>query len=158
MASKKSPETEHTPELVSALAVDWFIQFKKHFSIAFQDECDLIPAHASDSDLQKAAMKAAIETLRDSGMPDEVLLDALGDILQEARAPAKEWTPALNQRRVELIDKDIQGEISFEEKIELSGLTRIMRQLVDTESNVPLKGAKALHKKLLEMERQEKPR
>lgn len=59
-----------------------------------------------------------------------------------------EWNASLNQRRFELIDKEIRGTLSPAEQIELAGLTRIMREQLETEDNLPLEGAKALLRKL----------
>jgi hypothetical protein len=58
---------------------------------------------------------------------------------------------ALNQRRFELIDKEIQGSLTPAEAIELAGLTRSMREHVDMEANLPMTGARTLHERLLQL-------
>ena len=63
-----------------------------------------------------------------------------------------EWTPELSQRRFELIDRQIQGTIKPEESVELAGLTQMMRDNVDTEANLPIQGARDLHRRLLDGE------
>ncbi len=57
----------------------------------------------------------------------------------------------LNQRRFELIDREIQETLAPAERVELTGLTRIMREQLESEANLPMEGAKALHRKLLEL-------
>ncbi len=54
----------------------------------------------------------------------------------------------MNKRRFELIDGDIQGTLSRAEQIELAGLTQLMREHVDSEVNLPLEGARKLHRLL----------
>lgn len=53
--------------------------------------------------------------------------------------------------------KEIQEALSPAEKIELAGLTGIMREHLDSEANVPMEGAKALHRKLLELAAEDEP-
>ena len=69
----------------------------------------------------------------------------------ERRSVGAAWSDALNQRRFALIDKEIQGSLTGTESIELAGLTRIMRDHVESEANLPMKGARALHRKLLKL-------
>lgn len=57
----------------------------------------------------------------------------------------------LNKRRFELIDSDIQGKITPEERLELAGLTQRMREHLDSEINLPFKGAQKLHRYLTEL-------
>jgi len=60
------------------------------------------------------------------------------------------WTAELNRRRFELIDRDIQGTLTPAEHFELAGLTKLMREQVESEENLPMDGARALHKFLLD--------
>jgi hypothetical protein len=59
------------------------------------------------------------------------------------------WNDELNAKRFELIDKGIQGSLTPAETIELAGLTRSMRDHVESDVNLPMTGARALHRKLL---------
>jgi hypothetical protein len=61
------------------------------------------------------------------------------------------WNSALNKRRFELIDMGIQGTLGPAERAELEGLTKIMREQLESELNLPMEGARALHRKLLEL-------
>jgi hypothetical protein len=85
-------------------------------------------------------------------MKFESVVELLGRVAVEWRALTGTWTDALNQRRFALIDKEIQGSLTPAESIELAGLTEIMRDHVESETNLPTKGARALHWKLLQLE------
>ena len=53
--------------------------------------------------------------------------------------------------------KEIQETLGPAERIELAGLTGIMREHLESEANVPMEGAKALHRKLLELAAEDEP-
>ena len=97
------------------------------------------------------------ETFLDSGIDSEVIAETVGRVLLEQRPRSIEWNSSLNQRRFELIDKEIQETLGPAERIELAGLTGIMREHLESEANVPMEGAKALHRKLLELAAEEEP-
>jgi hypothetical protein len=61
-----------------------------------------------------------------------------------------EWSDAKNERRCELIDKDIQGALRPEERRELESLTLQMRAHRQRVAPVPVDGAIRLHRQLLE--------
>lgn len=155
MGKEKPLEQETNSPLFSSHAADWLNAFKKHFSIAFQDATSNLPTGADDGELQKAAIAAMTNTLRDSGLSDEQMLVFLGEAFKNVRAKPIQWTPELNQRRIDLIDRDIAHSISFEEKVELAQLTNALRASVNTEENFPLQGARDLHAKLKAMEQKE---
>jgi hypothetical protein len=69
--------------------------------------------------------------------------------------PEATWSAESNRRRLALIDKQIQQSISLAEQLELARLTAQMRAQVDTEINLPLQGARAIHKRLLAVERKD---
>jgi len=139
----------------SSHAADWLNAFKKHFSIAFQDAASNLPSDVDDAELQKTAIAAMTNTLRDSGLSEDQMLVFLEEALRNVRSEAIEWTPKLNQRRIDLIDRDIAHSISFDEKVELAQLTNALRACVNTEENFPLEGARELHAKLKMMEQKE---
>jgi hypothetical protein len=123
---------------------DW----TRRFLDQFERHLGHTPAQAPDV----AMARAVLATYLESGVESEEALELLGQAALEAGSADVEWTDELNQRRLALIDKDIQGTLTPAEKVELAGLTRIMRQRVDTEANLPLQGARDLHRKLLELE------
>lgn len=64
------------------------------------------------------------------------------------------WSDELNERRIELIDKDIQGNITTEQRVELAELQRRAVAYRDRVAPLPIEGARRLHQQLLEMKRQ----
>ena len=66
-----------------------------------------------------------------------------------------EWNDAKNERRCELIDKDIQGTLSAAEGRELELLTQEMRIHRRAVAPIPLAGATRLHQQLLTKKRQQ---
>ena len=139
----------------SSHAADWLNAFKKHFSIAFQDAVSDLSSDAENLELQKAAIVAMTTTLRESGLSDDQLLVFLSEAFETVHVGAIEWTTELNQRRIELIDRDLANEISFDEKVELARLTNALRANVSTEEAFPMQGARELHAKLKAMEQKE---
>lgn len=154
---KEKPLEQGSPPTpsYSSDAADWLNAFKKHFSIAFQDATSSLPDQPDNEELQKAAIIAMTTTLRDSGLSDDQMLVFLSDAFEVVRAGTIEWTPELNQRRVELIDLDIANKISFDEKVELAKLTDALRSSVNNEKALPMAGARQLHAKLKAMEQKE---
>lgn len=65
------------------------------------------------------------------------------------------WDDNQNQRRCDLIDKQIDGTISDEEQFELLSLHARLRQHLDKIAPVPLEGARKLHAQLLEKKRKQ---
>ena len=65
-----------------------------------------------------------------------------------------DWSDELNERRIELIDKDIQGNITTEERVELAELQRKAVAYRDRVAPLPIEGARRLHQHLVEMKRQ----
>jgi hypothetical protein len=61
-----------------------------------------------------------------------------------------EWNDAKNERRCELIDKDIQGTLGAAERREFELLTQEMRVHRRAVAPIPLAGAIRLHQQLLE--------
>lgn len=98
-------------------------------------------------------MRAVKLTLRDSGADEDEIVNLFGRIAIEEKGPGKEamWNAELNKRRFELIDGDIQGTLSRDEQIELADLTHLMRQHVDSEANLPVDGARKLHRHLAKL-------
>lgn len=158
MASTKPHKSESVShgDSISERASDWIRLCIKHFELNLLDTSCSLPPNASDLDYRIAAIRAMFETLLDSGMDAELFAETVGRILIEERPGSIQWNSQLNQRRFELIDKEIQETLAPAERVELAGLTRIMREQLESEANLPMEGAKALHRKLLEMAAQEK--
>lgn len=135
-------------------ADDWLRQFVRHLELHFIDTSSALPVNVSLRDLQKATLWAVFQTLRDSSseIDDTAIVEMVGQVLMERKLPAVQWSPSLNQRRFELIDKEIQSTITLAEQIELAGLTHLMRAQLESEEALPLEGARMLHKRLLDLE------
>jgi hypothetical protein len=150
----KSHESEQlaSREAISADTDLWIRQFIKHFEVHVLDASRDLPPDASNSEAQLATARAILATYLDSGMEFESVLELLGRVTLEFRPVESAWSDALNQRRFALIDKEIQGSLTPAESIELAGLTRLMRDHVESEAYLPIEGARALHRKLLQFE------
>jgi hypothetical protein len=153
VTTRKSHEPEQpvSQETISAAADDWIRQFIKVFELHVLDASRALPPGSSVSDSQAATARAILATYLDSGMEFESVVELLGQVALGWRSGIIVWSEALNQRRFELIDKEIQGSLTPAESIELAGLTRSLRDHVESETNLPMKGARALHQKLLQL-------
>ena len=100
---------------------------------------------------QVATARAILATFHESGIEVESALELFGRVALEKTPGDFIWSDALNQRRFALIDKEIQGTLTAAESLELAGLTRMLREHVESETNLPLDGARALHRKLLQL-------
>jgi hypothetical protein len=67
----------------------------------------------------------------------------------------EDWSDERNRRRIDLIDKDIQGHITIEERAELAELQRQAVVYRDHIAPLPIEGARRLHRQLLERKRQQ---
>jgi hypothetical protein len=68
----------------------------------------------------------------------------------------EEWTSVKNHRRCDLIDRDIDGQLTPDERIELEDLTQQLRRYVDKVAPLPLEPLRKLHEQLLEKAAQTK--
>jgi hypothetical protein len=153
VTTRKLPESDppESRETFSADADIWIRKFIKQFEVHLLDASRHLPPDASVADSQVATARAILSTYLDSGMEYESAVELLAQAAVEWRSVDAVWNDASNQRRFALIDKEIQGELTPAEGIELAGLTRIMRHQVESETNLPMKGARALHRKLLQL-------
>ena len=154
MATRKPPESEppESRETISAEADRWIRQFIRQFESRVLDTSRHLPPDAGVSESQVATARAMLATYLDLGMEFEAARELLGQVAVESQSADVAWSDALNQRRFVLIDKEIQGALTPAESIELAGLTRIMREHVESETNLPMKGARSLHRKLLQLD------
>lgn len=60
------------------------------------------------------------------------------------------WTEAKNDRRCDLIDKEIEGTLTAAEAVELQGLQQAMLNYRRRVAPLPLEAARQLHQQLLE--------
>ena len=152
MVVRKQPESAAGE--VSESAHDWFRQFLKHLELFTVETGQDLPPDAEVTAYRVAAMRAVKLTLLDSGMAAEEILNLFGQVaLEDSNASVRlEWNAELNKRRFELIDGDIQGTLTPAEQIELTGLTKLMRDNVDSELNLPLEGARKLHQLLTDFD------
>ena len=65
------------------------------------------------------------------------------------------WTKARNSRRVELIDRQIEGSLSPEERVELDFLQQQFRAFRQQDAPLPIEKARELHGELLEKKRRQ---
>ena len=61
-----------------------------------------------------------------------------------------EWTSAKNQRRCDLIDREIDGQLTPDERVELEELQQELRRYVNKVAPLPLEPLRKLHQELLE--------
>jgi len=154
VTTTRSHESEQpvSQKAISADADFWIRQFIKHLELHFLDATRDLPPGADYSELQLATARAILGTYLDSGMELQSVMELFGRVAVEWRSVGVAWSDALNQRRFALIDRKIEGSLTPAESIELAGLTRIMRDHVESEANLPIEGVRALHRKLLQLE------
>ena len=90
-----------------------------------------------------------------SGLRQHLAEKIAKSLAAEQPAANGEWNDAKNERRCELIDKDIQGALSAAEGRELESLTQQMRAYRRAVARIPIAGATRLHQQLLEKKRQQ---
>lgn len=146
-----------SPEMISAEADLWIRHFvsllEEQFAIASQS----LTPDSSHFEYVVATIQAIMRTLHDSGSTTESVVKALGQVLGEPQSLPAEWTEELNQRRFALIDKQIQGTLTFEEKLDLARLTKIMRDNLDVELKLPTE-ALLRHGQMTDQQARDKPR
>ncbi|MCA9206277.1 MAG: hypothetical protein KDA59_24660, partial [Planctomycetales bacterium] len=149
--NKKQPDSNAG---LSEAANDWFRQFVKHLEIYLAETGQALRQDSDPADFCLAALRAVKLTLDDSGIGSDEIVDLLGRIAieQTERGEQPVWNAELNRRRFELIDVDIQGKLTPAEQVELAGLTHLMREHADADYNVPLEGARRLHRHLTQLQ------
>jgi len=154
---RRESESASRPGSIPDHANDWFQQFLGQLEENFADAGGSIPVDAPARVYQDATIRAMFRAMLDSGMDTDSVVESVGQVWMEGCLGFTEWNSALNQRRFALIDKEIQETITPAERVELAGLTRIMREQLESEANLPMEGAKALHRKLLKLAVKDKP-
>lgn len=98
-------------------------------------------------------MDMTIAAIYENGMlkpqqPLELAEGALVEVTISSPAATTSWSEDGEDRRRELIDKDIQGTITADELIELERLDRLANQYFDEIAPPPMDGARRLHDRL----------
>ncbi|MBM4088485.1 MAG: hypothetical protein FJ276_03530 [Planctomycetes bacterium] len=139
-------------ESVRADAIDWGSHFVKFLELEYTNAAARLSAEATWADYRRTMFHAVVAALRESGTnPDEIAqLLREGIPLDHDVDQSAGWTSECNARRIALIDKKIQQTLSEAEAAELDRLTARLRLHVDNEELVPMKGARRLHRQLLE--------
>lgn len=65
--------------------------------------------------------------------------------------PDRKWTPELNDRRCDLIDREFAAGLPAEEEIELADLTEEMERFIDRVAPIPLDEIRHEHRRLVEL-------
>jgi predicted DNA-binding antitoxin AbrB/MazE fold protein len=99
-------------------------------------------------------MNVTIAAIFENGMlkpqqPLELAEGAQVQVTINSASPATSWSEEGERRRRELIDKDIQGSITADERIELERLDRLANEYFDEISPPPMDGARRLHDRLM---------
>jgi len=154
VTTTRSHESEQpvSREAISADTDFWNRTFIKLFEEQLLDASRDLPGDAGVSESQAVTARAIVATFLESGMKFEWVVELLARVVGEWRSVEAAWSDALNQRRFALIDRKMEGSLTPAENIELAGLTRIMRDHVESEVNLPMAGVRALHRKLMQLE------
>ncbi len=135
-------------KLVASDSLDWLSVFLKHFELHFAEIIERESSSAHNP--LDVAVRAFFATCKDSGVEHHSALEMLVKNMEPQVNNTSGWTDAMNERRIALIDQRIQSGLTKPDALELTRLTITMRQHLDTESQIPMEGAKALHRHLLE--------
>jgi hypothetical protein len=141
-------------ESISSDAIDWGDEFVKRIRLEYTDLASELPADAKWLDYQKAMMIAFGRVFNESGASIEETMRLWEEVAGRLSTFDNDaiWSPEKNDRRLLLIDNKIQGTMTPEEAFELMQLTHQMRMYCDREDMVPLEGARAIHRRLLDMD------
>ncbi len=149
MATKERPKDQagHIPEG----AFNWFRRFLVELNDCLLTEGEKLDDDSEPASYRRSAIRAVVLTLMESGADLEPLRAEFASVLFSAVATngRPEWTDEMNQRRFDLIDREIQGLLSPVEQMELEALTQALRCHVESENLMPFSGAQALHRRLV---------
>jgi len=143
---------EADDQSMSSEIFDWAETFVKHLQIEFHILAGETEDVASVDQNRRWMVIAFLRTLIESGIsPQEVERLYLFQAAAMEQNALEPWSEVKNSRRIELIDKSLQDQITSEESKELAQLTNQLREAVDNEQLVPMERAMQLHKSLLDL-------
>lgn len=145
-------QTEENPRWLDA--ADWVAQFSKLLELEFNSVPQEVAGEAMDDTYRQSITRAFLNVLADSGASTEEISGLIQNALRSTHPQEVEWTDEKNVRRVELIDKKIQGDIAPEERMELARLQQEASTYLNRQSPLPIEAARRMHKELLEKKRQ----
>jgi len=145
----KSTAQSDTPSVISA---QWTSEFLHSFQLELVEILSANESLHEHTDYREVVKTAMRGSLMRCGIDDEQLLEALVRTEFPDSEPeiARKWDDVANRRRLELIDREIQGQLDWPGKVELVQLTQLMREATDNEVNLPISGALEIHRRLLE--------
>ncbi|EMI45746.1 hypothetical protein RRSWK_01797 [Rhodopirellula sp. SWK7] len=160
MPEKKQPvkEQRETSPSVRATVSSELAELASKFAVGMEMNFISSVSASTSEDVMDAfresMMSSFILTMRDTGASSAEVAFLIKRALDSILVPDEEpWDDAKNDRRVELIDLSIQQGLTADESFELAQLTQRMRKHVDTESAIPMAGARKLHEHLLRLEK-----
>ena len=104
-----------------------------------------------DATYQNGTFKAAEPVSLPEGTKVRLVITT---VAEQAKQDNQDWSDELNERRIDLIDKDIAGSITIEERAELAELQRKAVAYRDRVAPLPIEDARRLHQELLNLKRQ----
>lgn len=157
--TKKPPESGPSesrgsiPEVADSWIREFFPKLEERIAEAGRE----LSPDTGIAGAQEAVARAVFAAYLESGVEFRSAAELFGRVAVEWRPVNATWNEALNRRRFELIDKEIEGAMSPAEVIELAGLTQMMRDHVDSETNLPTRGARALLQRLTGLNPEDRP-
>lgn len=145
---KRKPKNGQLGSIPFDAAV-WLKNFVVDIEENFEASVSLMSTVADTKQLQELAAQAAVHSLVNSGMDMDSLHELLNDAMKSQQSVSIEWDDHHNQRRIELIDKDIQGLLTQPESVELARLTKSMREYLQVHHPLEMEGTRKLHQKLI---------
>ncbi len=145
--------TESSDPAERSETVEWSEMFIKHLQLEFYDTVVERGVGISEDEYRQWMTRAFLTTLAGTGLSSEDISQLFREQLTlSVPIPKEPWNDAKNERRVVLIDKSLQGQLTVSEKAELATLTQQLRHTFDDDAFVPLNAAKQLHRQLLNLE------
>ena len=149
MPNEKQPERTDESAPVNAELTDLASKFASLMESNFIAELPDAASQESMGDFRRQMMSSFITSMCDTGATEAEVAALLQSALNRLLVPTHEpWSDVKNERRVNLIDRSIQGTLSSDEAFELDQLTAEMRRHCETEEAMPTRGARKLHEYL----------
>jgi len=127
---------------------DWFQTFVDTVNDNIVGAVEDLAPGAGVSDLHAVAARAVIAAYGDAGVSPDQALELLGKAAVEILAADMHWDEIANSQRFELIDRELQGTLTFADKVHLEAVTFRMREHLEASGHLPMNAALALHRQL----------